>query len=659
MVNGKLVNNNYYLINAPAGSGKTTFITNKIKKLLIEDQDVYILCITFTNRAVDELKSKIDSTRVFVGTIHSFLNYFMGPFFKNDNVIDLYFEIYGDAIKDRIKNTEQKGLISESNKRFEEKHGQLDFKTVKQNVKELYYNESEYNFLYRGGLSHDDLISFSKTVFESFNKISIKIKDKFQYVFIDEYQDTMTEVLEILYYSLKDSDTKLFLFGDRMQQIYDNYDGSFEEKFKRFNKDKKLSINYRSNEKIINILNNLYNDNFYEQEPYEENEEKYKEDYHPRFIISKDLRQDIDVCIESNKEYLILYLSNWARFEEIEAINLYNIFNKVEKYKYGNRYSVAQVLTMPYKENPDSLIKLAYLTNSMYEDYYENKQGVIIQKLKKYDSIFSYKLNPIIEHDNKAILNGQLVSIFEEIKEKEGTIGQFISKYKESNLLNEDFLEVIIAEEYSQVHTVELKELINVYEYIENPNVSTQHGVKGESHDTVIFVADDGNTPNVKMYDFFDMFSKMEFSLTSLLEFYYPFKDEINKLEKCIGMKIKDIKSKEHKENKKLISATIDKVYNRYKDNKYFKYLYESEYKKYKNGTGVTNMRNFLKISKIEGVLNAYRLFYVGCSRARRNLTVIINKTKLEKKDIDIDSLSEKLTRIGFEQFPKEAKSKK
>ena len=58
----------------------------------------------------------------------------------------------------------------------------------------------------------------------------------------------MTEVLEILYYSLKDSDTKLFLFGDRMQQIYDNYDGSFEEKFKRFNKDKKLSINYRSNE---------------------------------------------------------------------------------------------------------------------------------------------------------------------------------------------------------------------------------------------------------------------------------------------------------------------------------------------------------------------------------------------------------------------------
>ena len=154
--------------------------------------------------------------------------------------------------------------------------------------------------------------------------------------------------------------------------------------------------------KIINILNNLYNDNFYEQEPEEENEEKYKEDYHPRFIISKDLRQDIDVCIESNKEYLILYLSNWARFEEIEAINLYNTFNKVEKYKYGNRYSAAQVLTMPYKENPDSLIKLAYLTNSMYEDYYENKQGVIIQKLKKYDSIFSYKLNPIIEHDNKA-----------------------------------------------------------------------------------------------------------------------------------------------------------------------------------------------------------------------------------------------------------------
>ena len=38
----------------------------------------------------------------------------MGPFFKNDNVIDLYFEIYGDAIKDRIKNTEQKGLYQKA-----------------------------------------------------------------------------------------------------------------------------------------------------------------------------------------------------------------------------------------------------------------------------------------------------------------------------------------------------------------------------------------------------------------------------------------------------------------------------------------------------------------------------------------------------------------
>ena len=56
----------------------------------------------------------------------------------------------------------------------------------------------------------------------------------------------MSDVLKIFFESVHNTKTKLFLFGDRMQQIYKNYDGSFEESFELFDTTKALTTNYRS-----------------------------------------------------------------------------------------------------------------------------------------------------------------------------------------------------------------------------------------------------------------------------------------------------------------------------------------------------------------------------------------------------------------------------
>lgn len=57
-----------------------------------------------------------------------------------------------------------------------------------------------------------------------------KIGDKYNYIFIDEYQDTSAYVLDIFNDAVENRENiQLYLFGDRMQQIYKNYDGSFEE----------------------------------------------------------------------------------------------------------------------------------------------------------------------------------------------------------------------------------------------------------------------------------------------------------------------------------------------------------------------------------------------------------------------------------------------
>mgnify|MGYP000417609141 CR=1 FL=1 len=62
--------NNCHLINAPAGSGKTTLIKSMVRKFLLENPKDNILCITYTNRAADELavdlKSDISSLERFI-----------------------------------------------------------------------------------------------------------------------------------------------------------------------------------------------------------------------------------------------------------------------------------------------------------------------------------------------------------------------------------------------------------------------------------------------------------------------------------------------------------------------------------------------------------------------------------------------------------------
>ena len=73
--------NNCYLINAPAGSGKTTEIKSMVQRCIIDNPKDNILCITYTNRAADELSKGILSKNVFIGTIHSFLHFFLKPYF--------------------------------------------------------------------------------------------------------------------------------------------------------------------------------------------------------------------------------------------------------------------------------------------------------------------------------------------------------------------------------------------------------------------------------------------------------------------------------------------------------------------------------------------------------------------------------------------------
>lgn len=636
---------NCFLINAPAGSGKTTQIKSMVRKFMLENPKDNILCITYTNRAADELAGDLKSDHIFVGTIHSFLHSFMQRYFGHSDILNLYFERYGESIKQRMENATGDAHIAESNERYKERYGQLDYEAVQRNITEIFYNESAFNSLYYGGLCHDDLVSFSKCIFDRFPVILKRISLRYQYIFIDEYQDTMADVLNIFYDAVAGTNSQLYFFGDRMQQIYMNYDGSFEERFTLFDTIK-MTTNYRSATEIVAILNRLYHDPEFVQD----NSDAMKQvrpDFPPRVIITNDVPTVLAELKKSDPDTLVLYLFNRERFSAIGASNLFKAFSSMEKYSFGRSYSAVDVLTTPYEENPDPLLKLLYCVVRMAKNFQKGQYGPIIHTLKSNKSMFFQETCVIKTHNDKIRLFQILILVFAIIQDETKTISDLLLSLVETSLADKVYVEnVLVDTENEAVLAVPAIELIRVLDYLDDPKVSTQHGVKGESHNSVIFVADDSsNTPIVYMYRFFDLLCQVPVSLQSFNQFYYAYAGELANLQNTIKMKISKLRSADYGQHADEILKKATTIVERFSDNPYFQQICRDKYIEYLSKPGVTKARECLKESYVLGTLSAYKLFYVGCSRARQNLTILLDCAKLQG---DATRQKEMFKELGF-----------
>ena len=645
MVDG--IKNNIFLVNAPAGSGKTTTIRRMVERHLRENPNDNILCVTYTNRAAEELGKNIDSKNVFFGTIHSFINYFVSSFFSHKEVIELYWEIYKNEIQERIENIEGKENIKEGNQRYIEKYGKLDVETVYRNIQEISYTEAPYNSLYRGALSHDDLITFTRAVVEKFPIVKRKIRDKYQLVFIDEYQDTSADVLHIFYETMKDGKGKLYLLGDKMQQIYKTYDGSFEQEFLSLNREMNSQTNYRTTPYIVSLSNSIYNDESYKQIPYGKNKDENMS-FFPKVIISSSPEE---ICMKIKQEYpkaLVLYLLNRERFCSIGAGKLYEAVQSMEKYGFGRKYGAVDILSNYDEENPDNLLSLLFLCERIYVAYRCRLYGNVIRLIKDNKKILNASKYTVKQHGDKKKIKELLENVMKQYENGGRSIAEFLIDIKEMDFVDDEYLDEIIGEEdYSDVIEVSMEEFHNLVKYLKEPHISTQHGVKGESHDTVIFLAaNSSRNPVVNMTKFFELWSSTEVNLFEFEKFYYEYKNLIQEISEVIGMKCTDMKSNEYNIYMNDIYAKLKQFEDKYYDNGYFKILLQPNFTTYFSKKGVTKAKECLRENLVYGPLSAYRLFYVGCSRARKNLCVIINS----KDVVGFESgLRAKFEECGFE----------
>lgn len=643
------INNNMFLVNAPAGSGKTTFIKDKINEIVSNDKDCKILCITYTNRAADELISKINSKNVKISTIHSFISEFFKIYFSNKDIIELYFETYKGDILDRINNISNDERNEIANQKYKEEHeGNLSFEYLKNNTKSISYNELPFNSLYYGGLSHDALLSFAEILLDKYPIIKKRLSSLYKYIFIDEYQDTSANILRFFYNAVKDSQTTLFLCGDKMQQIYKNYDGTFENELSTFNNsDFLLRTNYRSSQSIVTVLNNIYNDPSFVQEV----SNIQKQGNKPQIYIAEDVNLTLNAIEDITPKILKLFIYNKDRFEKIGAKNLYEKVSDMEKYSFGSKNSPVDVLLTNDIDNPDPLFRLLFEINDFLKKYKLKQYGLLVQKINnKKSKIYNKELLKINKHEDKKNFQNLIESIYSKYNE-DILIIDFLKFLNDKqfllNSVTENYFEGSEENEYLTVLEQSIEEFRKLCEYIENPKISTQHGVKGEGHDEVVFIAEDSTrNPYVRMYDFFELLAKNEVRYNEFEKFYYEYVKDIRNFEYLNNIKLSELKKDTYNQYVNSLNKLLQNLNQKYNNNIYYNFFFSDAYASYLSRPGVTKFNNAVKINNIFGTLIAYKLFYVGCSRAKEILKVIVERSKI---DSFYNEFKTKMQQLGFD----------
>lgn len=622
---------NLFLVNAPAGSGKTTFIENKVISLIEEYPNRKILCITYTNRAKEELESRVNRKKVTIATVHTFLPNFISLYKSKQEVIDLYFEMYQEKINEIIA----RGDADEKNVRYKEKYGSVSLEMVKSNISSVTYNEQSFSSYFYGRLSHDDIVVFSHKMFEKFPILRRRLADKYSFVFVDEYQDISSDVLQIFYESLTNTNSQLFLLGDKMQEIFDNYDGTFNENLNVFDQSVSLTKNYRCQKNIVEILNHIYNDKRYIQAPYSQ-----IDCVKPK-LLTVDLSDS--TTLEPYHDFMQLYIFNKSRFEKIGARAIYEAVYSMKAYKFPSQYSPADVLLDKTSDNPDKFFRILYSICDAIELCNRKSFGQLIQQIKHKSQVFNPELVSINFHADKINFSKKVDNLLEYVSLSTVSILDVCNYLMENDYCKKDLLAFLSdSSEYDAVYEVPFKQAMLLFNYMDNQFVSTQHGVKGEGHDKVCFIAEDSkNQPITHMYKFLELFSKYDINLTDFQSYYYDY------LRTCKSINTANTTpASEFELHKDYYIVEATKIIDKYHGNIYFDFCESELYNKFINKPNSSNAKNCFKTTSTKGTLWAYKLFYVGCSRARKELVVLVDSNLTSNFTKELIS---KMNLIGFE----------
>ena len=438
------------LIIAGAGSGKTRVLTYRYAHLVMNYSISFenILAITFTNKAADEMKDRISNllnlevSPKWISTFHSSCvkilrihGHLIG--FKNN------FTIYdqSDSLK-LIRNCMRENdvdLKQYSPKRFQAHISSLknmrvspgesletaeSFFEVK--VAEI-YTSYQKKLILSNSMDFDDLLNRTVELLETSDQALEYWSKKFQYIMVDEYQDTnlvQYKLIELLSSKHKN----LCVVGDSDQSIY-AFRGADIRNIEEFEKDFTnstiitLEKNYRSSQKILDIANAVISNN-------------------PRKKDKKlwtDNEDGLDVNVlnfNSEREearWIVQEISNTLNKDEFDEVAIFyrtnnqsRIFEEELRKQSLNYRVIGNVRFYDRKEIKDVLSYLNYLVNENDSVSFERilnvpRRGIgdsTLQKLRDYANSKNISVSNVIEHvDDIDSLSERVINQINNFKE--------------------------------------------------------------------------------------------------------------------------------------------------------------------------------------------------------------------------------------------------
>lgn len=468
------------LVVAGAGSGKTAVLVHKIVYLVTELglSPNKILAITFTNKAATEMKNRINkmvenASFSWLGTFHSIClkilredSQKIGR--KNDfTIVDeedqlsIIKELYTKHLIDknilspklclshigRLKSSqvEIEHCYDSVKTMIEEELNDFKLAEKRASIIELVYKEYLQYFIINNYFDFDDLIFYTlKLLKENYTTLQ-KWKSKFDFILVDEFQDTNYEQYELIKL-LSNNQNSIFVVGDPDQMIY-SWRGAYKDIFNDFIKDFEdvktiiLDKNYRSTKSIIDVSNQLIAKNGHriKKELYTDNWQGNKVTYYHaasderetswvaekiNYLISKDEKyKDIVILYRSNfvsraieqklirtnipyfiygglkfyqrKEIkdIIAYLKLICNNDDISLSRIYNVprrkitettFNKIKKYSLDHNISLFEAFNYVEELDLQSQAKNACLEFKKLIDDFKSKKFNSLAELYDY-----------------------------------------------------------------------------------------------------------------------------------------------------------------------------------------------------------------------------------------------------------------------------------
>jgi DNA helicase II / ATP-dependent DNA helicase PcrA len=343
---------------AGPGSGKTSLIIKKVSDLVLNGVSPdKILVITYTNKSTEDIKKKmflefnqnkniLNKLQIF--TFHGFCAQFIREnqnFFGNykgykvlDDLEQLLFIVkFNKFIRDEnIKNISLQKLKNYFG-RIKDNYLDEDIKKKEHPIISSYINYC-LKLKENNKMDYGDLINIVYSCITTNLKLKTITKNKFDYIFIDEYQD-INRNQEKLIKQFMGVNTKILVVGDKNQSIY-GFRGSdskifdsFEESFDN-SKIYYLKKNYRSTKKIIDTSNYFLNLSNFEE------------------IIANHDSKDGKLTEEGEKIILKQYLN-----EDSEAKDIVEIIKKMKSEKFIHSYSCVAILLRSVKGDSKRFIE--------------------------------------------------------------------------------------------------------------------------------------------------------------------------------------------------------------------------------------------------------------------------------------------------------------